>query len=263
MDIEWIEIPAGEAIVGLSLEQKRLLVQRLHWQLGGLRQLFTYHRKRLKAAEWWISQIPDERRIRLSKFYVSRYPVTLQQYVEYQRQVGHPTSPVSQRTLENGWGKLPALVDYENAVSFCRHIGVRLPTSIEWEKAARGPENWLYPWGNKWDPRRANVIQSIAKELPKDRKPRNSWASEVDAYPTGQSAYGVWDLVGNIQEWTSSTRNFALPKGGNWQAHVVRRYPIRLCDDLAWIYNLLAMELPNEDGRAHAEWYIGFRVVRD
>lgn len=262
-DIEWVEIPAGETVIGLSDQQRRFLLRRLHWQMGGMWQLFGNNRKRLQGMEWWITHIRDEQRVELPAFFISRYPVTLQQYVEFQRQVGRPTSPISQRTLDSGWGKLPAMVDYDDALALCDHIGARLPTSDEWEKAAKGPQNRLYPWGDKWDPKRANVIQRVASQLPKNRPPRNSWASEVDAYPSGQSAYGVWDLVGNIQEWTSSMRNFASPRGGFYQAHVVRRMPIRLWEDLAWVNNVLAFEHPNEDGRAHAEWYIGFRVARD
>lgn len=263
VDFDWVEVPAGETVIGISEQQRHRLLRRLHRQVGGVWQLFGDNRKRLKAVEWLLLHVREATSVRLNTFHISRFPITLEQFVGYDLAAGRPVAPGNRRLLEDGWGKLPALVDYHRALAFCRDHGVRLPSSIEWEKAARGPAHWLYPWGDRWDAKRANVDRRIAEKLPRDRPPRNSWATEVDAYPAGRSAYGVWDLVGNHQEWTSSHGDFPLRQGGYWRVHVVRRWPIRLSDDLAWARNLLAVEHPNEDGRAHAEWYIGFRVVRD
>jgi formylglycine-generating enzyme required for sulfatase activity len=259
INIDWVEIPAGECIVGLSDEQKRRILKRLKRQVGGFRKLFDGNRLRLRAAESVLLHTREQRRIYLDTFYVSRYPITIEQYAAYERQSGLFVS--SEWQLGRGWGRLPKMARCDDAVAFCEYLGVRLPTSDEWEKAARGPEGWLYPWGNKWDPTRANVVKKIAKKLPKDRPEPGTWATEVDAFPAGQSAYGVWDLVGNVKEWTSSWRDFPYRYSESAQARVLRRWPIKFSDDLAWLYNLLAVEHPGWE--KDVGFYIGFRVVCD
>jgi formylglycine-generating enzyme required for sulfatase activity len=259
INIEWVEIPAGECIVGLSEEQKRRLLKRVKRQVGGLRKLFDGNRVRLRAAQSVLLHTREQRRIYLDRFYVSRYPITVEQYAAYQKQSGFLVD--DKRELESGWGRLPKEVGYDHAIAFCDYMGVRLPTSDEWEKAARGPEGWLYPWGNDWDPTHANVVKKIAKKLPKDRPEPGTWATEVDAFPAGQSAYGVWDLVGNVQEWTSSWREFPDWHGSPALVRVLRRWPIKFSDDLAWLYNLLAVEHPGWE--KDSGFYTGFRVVCD
>ena len=103
----------------------------------------------------------------------------------------------------------PALIYYaEDAAAYCQWADRRLPTEAEWEKAARGTDGRLYPWGNELDCDHANYY--ICNHVPEydPRDPRCGYSSycrtaRVDDYPAGASPYGALNMTGNVWEWVS------------------------------------------------------------
>ncbi len=85
-------------------------------------------------------------------------------------------------------------ITWYGAKAYCETIGRRLPTEAEWERAARGPQNFLYPWGNTFDVTLANTSRPrVEASL--------DGAEAVDSYPSGASAYGMLNMAGNVAEW--------------------------------------------------------------
>ncbi|MGB8649013.1 MAG: SUMF1/EgtB/PvdO family nonheme iron enzyme, partial [Anaerolineae bacterium] len=110
-------------------------------------------------------------------------------------------------------------ITWYEAVAFCNWLGARdgvtyrLPTEPEWEYAARGAESRRnFPWGDRYEVGRANTAElGIGATTP------------VDQFPEGVSPFGVWDLCGNVFEWTLSKW------GTNWQ-ECEHGYPYRADD---------------------------------
>ena len=93
---------------------------------------------------------------------------------------------------------------WEQAQALAHWLGGRLPTPLEWEKAARGTEGRLYPWGDEWNPAAGHFRTSESHSEGNSQK-RTGRLTVVDAYPEGASPYGVMDMVGNLSEWHALT----------------------------------------------------------
>ena len=139
---------------------------------------------------------PDNQRpahtVHLSSFYIDPQPVTNQEYREFVNCTGHKT-PIHWQggSSPTGTARHPVVnVSWQDAKAYAEWTGCRLPTEAEWEKAARGTDERLYPWGNRFvDGERCNNGGMVGTTLP------------VDEFPLGRSPYGVWDMSGNAQEW--------------------------------------------------------------
>ena len=137
----------------------------------------------------------------LPEYSIGKTPVTNAQYLAFVQSTGH-TPPEHWADGEPPRGKEnhPVVnVSWYDAMEFCRWLTevtgkvYTLPSEAEWEKAARGTDGRIYPWGDKWDVTRCNTDEGgIGHTTP------------VDAYPLGASPYGVLDTAGNVWEWTRS-----------------------------------------------------------
>lgn len=95
----------------------------------------------------------------------------------------------------NGLDQLPVTgVSWKNAVDYCLWAGKRLPSEIEWEKAARGEQVFEFPWGNIWDVTKLNGGGVGDWEY---------GVAPIGSYPEGKSPFGVYDMAGNVMEWVS------------------------------------------------------------
>jgi formylglycine-generating enzyme required for sulfatase activity len=200
---EMILIPAGEFIMGTSDEQiKELLRQFSYWK-----------------REQFANEQPQHR-VYLDEFYIDKYPVTNAQFERFVKATGYKAGDDWRKYYTKGKEKHPVVcVSWNDASAYCKWAGKRLPTEAEWEKAARGTDGRIWPWGNAWDKSKCNLWEGGP-----------ATTTPVGSYPAGASPYGVMDMVGNMWEWcadwydenyyyyrNSPKRNPRGPNTGQWR----------------------------------------------
>ena len=149
--------------------------------------------------------------VTVAPFFMDLYEVTNEQYLDFVKATKHriPMTWTTERYPIDEAHKPVTGVSWDDANDYAKWVGKRLPSEEEWEFAARGTDGRRYPWGNQWDPQLVNAnANSRAK-------------ADVGTYK-GVSPFGVYDMVGNVWEWTAS--NLVPYPGG--------RLPKNVSDDL-------------------------------
>ncbi len=150
----------------------------------------------------------DERPVRkvtVKSFAIDRTEVTRGDYAACV--VAGRCKATSETTAGDGpEAKLPVTgVDWNDAQAYCKFAGGRLPSEVEWEKAARGTDGREYPWGNDIDCTRANWGSFEGEGPCAGKNPGHPVA--VGQYPAGASPYGLLDMGGNVWEWVADKYN--------------------------------------------------------
>jgi formylglycine-generating enzyme required for sulfatase activity len=186
----------GKLLIGTQpFEPNMILIPAGEFQMGSDRQ---------KDPDTQSNEEPRHT-LYLPAYYLAQTPVTNGQYRAFVAATGHKPEvswkvawllPRDRLTNEEDH---PARVEWSDALAFCRWLSkvtgktYTLPSEAEWEKAARGTDGRIYPWGNQWDKTRCNSAEGGLNKT-----------TSVRAYPHGASPYGVLDMAGNVREWTRS-----------------------------------------------------------
>ena len=218
---------------------------------------------------------PDEgpkHKVSLDAFLIGKYEVTNAQYHAFVKATGHRLPENCCDPRYNIWNgdrvspeveKLPVInISWDDADAFCKWSGARLPTEAEWEKAARGTDGRIYPWGNDLPSgNRANYSFDPVSvwEGPASLAKRNQ-------YEFGKSPYGATEMAGNVWEWVqdwydenyyknSPAKNPKGPEKG--EARVIRGASWRNTADMLHASNR------NKHMPGERRVYIGVRCAKD
>jgi formylglycine-generating enzyme required for sulfatase activity len=186
LEPEMVPVPAGPFLMGTSDKQVQAMLERFEWA------------QELQEKGWFEDEQPQHE-VTLPAFEIGRYPVTNAEYAAFVEASGHdapyhwrdgrlPEELADHPVVNVTWHEAQAYVAW-----LCERTEqpYRLPTEAEWEKAARSDDGRLWPWGDDWDPARANAGS-------RDTTPVGQYS------PAGDSPYGCADMAGNVYEWCSS-----------------------------------------------------------
>jgi formylglycine-generating enzyme required for sulfatase activity len=222
---EMVLIPGGRFGFGVSRAAVERLVRSLH------EPMISFYETELPET---TKELPD--------FYIDKYEVTNGLFSRFVNATSRAQNRFSgYKSLSRD--KQPVVgIGWQEAERYCAWAEKRLPTEVEWEKAARGTDRRTWPWGNEPDEKRFN-----------GRATGNRSAVDVGSFSAGDSPYGVSDMAGNVWEmttsrWPNEGSRSRVMKGGSY------------LNTLADVRVSVRWSAQNEE--AGATW-LGFRCVMD
>ncbi len=160
-----------------------------------------------KEESWSDEHQHPQHSVHLDEYYIYKYEVTNEQFWKFVNETGYGA--------EGKWDEYFRRNDYWNTESehhpvinvtwndagaYCKWAGGWLPTEAQWEKAARGEDGRIYPWGNDWEGKKLNWYNG-PKVLEMAIITQGRGTLPVGSFPSGASPYGCMDMVGNVWEW--------------------------------------------------------------
>jgi len=154
--------------------------------------------------------------IELDGFWLYEHEVTVEQYVQFLAATGQAAPQGGFIEVLKAPPNLPMMcVNFADAAAYCQWAGAALPTEAQWEYAARGPEERLFPWGDHWDWKLCNCAEYQAGRTLDDAAAVQAWWNAVPqtgeaavellrpvgSFPAGASWCGALDMAGNLWEW--------------------------------------------------------------
>ena len=286
-------IPSNEGVYQTGVRQKDGMIM-VYVPAGEFVMGTNGKRIDRKGNSWNFTNETPKHKVYLDGYWIDRTEVTVGMFRKFVEETGYKTTaetsgggrPYRKGPQNQEWPITPGVdwrdplgggstaednhpitqVSWDDARAYCKWVGARLPTEAQWEKAARGTDERLFPWGNEFNGDYLNCCDArctVVRWLNNDYDDGYEYTSPVGSYPQGASPYGVMDMAGNVWEWVadwyyekyyerSPYKNPSGPKSGNLRAMRGGSWY-----DLSWVWTTVRHQNHSTDRYLD----VGFRCV--